>query len=105
MQQEQKQKTTAAMRECAPEERQPELGERSGGPAPGACKRSSAHAPERSARPSSARRAEREPGAMRTEIVGEEIGDLTPSGLWPSDHAGLVAGLRLPKGLNKPNKH
>ena len=44
--------------------------------------------------------AEREPGAMRVEIVGEETADLTPSALWPSDHGGLVAGLRLPRGLN-----
>jgi hypothetical protein len=39
------------------------------------------------------------PGGMRVEIVGEEDGDLTASGLWPADHAGLFAGLRMPKGL------
>ncbi len=38
-------------------------------------------------------------GAFRADIVGEEPGDRTESGLWPSDHAGLVAGLRLPRGL------
>ena len=27
----------------------------------------------------------------RTALVGDELGDLTPSGLWPSDHAGIVA--------------
>jgi len=37
-------------------------------------------------------------GAVKVEIVGEEIADLTPGGLWPADHAGLVAGLRLAKG-------
>jgi hypothetical protein len=28
--------------------------------------------------------------------VGEDPDDRTPSGLWPSDHAGVVAGLTLP---------
>jgi hypothetical protein len=31
------------------------------------------------------------------EIVGDEVADRTPSGLWPSDHAGLVARVRLPQ--------
>ena len=30
------------------------------------------------------------------DVVGEEPGDKTPSGLWPSDHAGVVAELQLP---------
>lgn len=34
---------------------------------------------------------------VRAERVGEEPGDRTPSGLWPSDHAGVVAALRLPR--------
>lgn len=34
--------------------------------------------------------------AFFADIVGEEHGDETTSGLWPSDHAGLVAGFRLP---------
>jgi hypothetical protein len=39
------------------------------------------------------------PGGMRVEIVGEEESDLTAgTGLWPADHAGLFAGLRMPKG-------
>ena len=39
------------------------------------------------------------PGSMIVEIVGEEQGDRTPTlGLWPADHAGLVAELRLPEG-------
>lgn len=44
------------------------------------------------------------PGAMSVELVGEEQSDRTASGLWPSDHAGVVAGLRLPRGLlvNRP---
>ena len=34
--------------------------------------------------------------ARRAEVVGDEPGDrLVPSGLWPSDHAGLVATLRV----------
>jgi hypothetical protein len=30
-------------------------------------------------------------------VVGDQPGDRTPGGLWPSDHAGLVATLRIPK--------
>lgn len=30
-------------------------------------------------------------------VVGDEENDRTPSGLWPSDHAGVVAALRIPK--------
>ena len=30
-------------------------------------------------------------------VVGDELGDRTPSGLWPSDHAGVVARFRLNK--------
>ena len=34
--------------------------------------------------------------ARRAEVVGDEVTDrLVPSGLWPSDHAGVVATLRL----------
>ena len=40
------------------------------------------------------------PGSVHVEIVGEEEGDRTyPTGLWPSDHAGLLASLRLPGGI------
>lgn len=31
--------------------------------------------------------------APRVRVVGDEVGDLTASGLWPSDHAGVVARL------------
>jgi endonuclease/exonuclease/phosphatase family metal-dependent hydrolase len=41
------------------------------------------------------------PGSIDVEVVGEEQRDRTASGLWPADHAGLVAELRLPKGLNR----
>ena len=44
--------------------------------------------------------AERVPGSVGVEIVGEEQADRTASGLWRADHAGLVAGLRLPRGFN-----
>ena len=39
-------------------------------------------------------------GFFRTTIVGEESQDRTPSGLWPSDHAGLVGSIRIPGGGN-----
>ena len=32
---------------------------------------------------------------LSAEITGSELSDLTPSGLWPSDHAGVVVSLRL----------
>jgi endonuclease/exonuclease/phosphatase family metal-dependent hydrolase len=33
--------------------------------------------------------------AVAAEVIGEELGDRTSAGLWPSDHAGVVATLRL----------
>ncbi|MQA84791.1 MAG: hypothetical protein GEV03_09255 [Streptosporangiales bacterium] len=33
--------------------------------------------------------------AVAADVVGEEDDDRTPAGLWPSDHAGVVATLRL----------
>jgi endonuclease/exonuclease/phosphatase family metal-dependent hydrolase len=33
--------------------------------------------------------------SVDAEVVGDEIGDRTPSGLWPSDHAGVVAKIRF----------
>jgi endonuclease/exonuclease/phosphatase family metal-dependent hydrolase len=33
--------------------------------------------------------------AVNADVVGDELGDRTPSGLWPSDHAGLTATLGL----------
>lgn len=36
-------------------------------------------------------------GHFRADIVGEEATDLTPGGLWPSDHAGLMASLLAPR--------
>lgn len=35
------------------------------------------------------------PAALAADVVGEEAADRTLSGLWPSDHAGTVATLRL----------
>jgi endonuclease/exonuclease/phosphatase family metal-dependent hydrolase len=32
--------------------------------------------------------------AVNSDVVGDELEDRTPSGLWPSDHAGVVATLR-----------
>jgi len=34
---------------------------------------------------------------MSADVLGDEPGDRTASGLWPSDHAGLVTTLQLPK--------
>jgi endonuclease/exonuclease/phosphatase family metal-dependent hydrolase len=36
-----------------------------------------------------------EVSALRTRIIGHTLADRTPSGLWPSDHAGLVASFNL----------
>jgi endonuclease/exonuclease/phosphatase family metal-dependent hydrolase len=33
--------------------------------------------------------------ALSGEVVGDELGDRAPNGLWPSDHAGVVMKLRL----------
>jgi endonuclease/exonuclease/phosphatase family metal-dependent hydrolase len=33
---------------------------------------------------------------VSADVVGEDPSDRTPTGLWPSDHAGVVATLRLP---------
>jgi len=33
--------------------------------------------------------------AVNADVVGDELGDRTPTGLWPSDHAGLMATLGL----------
>lgn len=38
-------------------------------------------------------------GSAHAELVGEEQADRTPGGLWPSDHAGVVADLRIEPGL------
>ena len=38
----------------------------------------------------------RTPGLIRAIVVGDEQGDRTASGLWPSDHGGIVARLLLP---------
>jgi endonuclease/exonuclease/phosphatase family metal-dependent hydrolase len=40
-------------------------------------------------------------GPVRVEAVGDEPADLTPSGLWPSDHAGVAAQIHVPL----PNGH
>ena len=36
--------------------------------------------------------------ALEADVVGEESSDMTPSSMWPSDHAGVVAVLQVPKG-------
>lgn len=36
-------------------------------------------------------------GGVHTDVVGEEYGDRTASGRWPSDHAGVVATMSWPK--------
>jgi endonuclease/exonuclease/phosphatase family metal-dependent hydrolase len=33
--------------------------------------------------------------AKHTYLVGDKVRDKTPSGLWPSDHAGVVARIRM----------
>lgn len=34
--------------------------------------------------------------ALGAQLVGNRVADLTPSGLWPSDHAGVLAQLAMP---------
>jgi endonuclease/exonuclease/phosphatase family metal-dependent hydrolase len=34
-------------------------------------------------------------GPVYAEIIGDEQSDRTPSGLWPSDHAGIIARLHI----------
>jgi hypothetical protein len=34
---------------------------------------------------------------VRAQLIGDEAGDKTASGLWPSDHAGMVVTLQLPR--------
>jgi len=36
-------------------------------------------------------------GPVKVETVGDQSEDKTPSGLWPSDHAGVVGNLRIPR--------
>jgi len=42
-------------------------------------------------------------GPSWVEVVGDEQADRTASGLWPSDHASVVATFRLPtmRGLTR----
>ena len=39
--------------------------------------------------------------SVKSVVVGDEIEDMTPSGFWPSDHAGVVSKIKLVK----PKKH
>lgn len=41
-------------------------------------------------------------GGVHAAVVGETPADRTASGLWPSDHAGVVATLNMPKAVGKP---
>jgi hypothetical protein len=40
-------------------------------------------------------------GAVFADVVGDETRDRTPSGLWPSDHAGVVASMRIPAASSR----
>jgi hypothetical protein len=37
-------------------------------------------------------------GVDEVNLIGDRPDDRTPSGLWPADHAGLVAKLEIPTG-------
>jgi endonuclease/exonuclease/phosphatase family metal-dependent hydrolase len=39
------------------------------------------------------------PGRVDMEVLGDELGNQTASGLWPADHGALFAAFRLPRGL------
>ena len=41
-------------------------------------------------------------GGVHADVVGADAADRTPSGLWPSDHAGVVATLTAPKAIGRP---
>jgi endonuclease/exonuclease/phosphatase family metal-dependent hydrolase len=43
-------------------------------------------------------------GVVNERLVGDKQADRTPSGLWPSDHAGVLARLRFP-GLKGPRSN
>jgi hypothetical protein len=46
--------------------------------------------------------------AKWTDVIGEELSDMTSSGLWPSDHAGVVARLKIDddhKDRDKDRRH
>ena len=32
---------------------------------------------------------------VKSVVVGDEVKDMTPNGLWPSDHAGVVAKIKF----------
>lgn len=40
-------------------------------------------------------------GGVHADIVGETPAERTPSGLWPSDHAGVVARFNMPKAVGQ----
>ena len=40
-------------------------------------------------------------GGVHADVVGETSAERTASGLWPSDHAGVVATLNMPKAIGK----
>jgi endonuclease/exonuclease/phosphatase family metal-dependent hydrolase len=40
-------------------------------------------------------------GGIHADVVGETPAERTASGLWPSDHAGVVATLNMPKAIGK----
>jgi len=39
-------------------------------------------------------------GVMGTGVTGDDPADRTPTGLWPSDHAGVMATLQLPQSVS-----
>ncbi|HET7457354.1 MAG TPA: endonuclease/exonuclease/phosphatase family protein [Gemmatimonadaceae bacterium] len=40
-------------------------------------------------------------GGVHADVIGEELADRTPTGRWPSDHAGVVVTLNAPKAIGK----
>lgn len=43
-------------------------------------------------------------GGVHATVVGDELADRTPSGLWPSDHAGVAATLQLARWLARARR-
>ncbi len=42
---------------------------------------------------------------VKAVVVGDEVKDMTPNGLWPSDHAGVVAKIKFSHKNKRCSNH